>query len=102
MIPDPGAFAHDLTGISEADALFAALDQTAIDDGVDRWTASVLRIHGDERHWWVDVAIAPDSSVNVILQLSRRASASHAVAALRTWRPDSTSRPVVLKTMCRY
>ena len=101
MTPGSEAFAYDETAVSEADALFAALDQAAIDDGVHPWTAAVLRIHADERNWWVDVATSSDNSVNVILQLSRRATASHAVAALHAWRPKSSSRPVVLKVMCR-
>ena len=101
MTSSTGAFAHDQTAVTEADALFAALDQTPIGDGLDRWTATVLRIHADERDWWVDVATSSDNSVNVILQLSQRASAAHAVAALRTWRPGSARRSVVLKVMCR-
>ena len=101
MTPGSEAFTHDQTAVSEADALFAALDRAVIDDGVCRWTAAVLRIHADDRNWWVDIATASDYSINVILQLSRRASVSHAVAALRAWRPSSRPRPVVLKAMCR-
>src|SRR5688572_11794994 len=66
MTSGTGAFAHDdQAAVSEADALFAVLDQTPIGDGLDRWTATVLQIHADERNWWIDVATAPDNSVNV-------------------------------------
>jgi hypothetical protein len=97
----PGAFAQNQTVFSEADALFAALDQAPMGDGADRWFAAVLRIYADERDWWVDVAASSDSSISVIVRLSRRASAVHAVAALRTWRPGSPSRPAILNVMCR-
>jgi len=100
MTSGPGAFAHDRSVASEADALFAVLDQAPIGDGLDRWHASVLRIHADDRCWWIDVAISSDPSVSVILQLSRRARPVHAVAALRTWQPAASRRPRVLKVMC--
>jgi hypothetical protein len=68
----PGAFAQNQTVLSEADALFAALDQAPMGDGVDRWFAAVLRIYADERDWWVDVAASSDSSISVIVRLSLR------------------------------
>lgn len=101
MASGTGVLAHDQSAVSEADALFAAVDQVPIGDGVDRWKASVLRIHADDRYWWVDVAMSSDASVSVILQLSRRARPVHVVAALRAWQPGASCRPHVLKVMCR-
>ena len=93
------ACAPDRTSLGEADELFAALDRRMIGEDVDSWVADVLRIHGDDRDWWIDVATASDASVSVVLRLSRRATATHAVAALREWRPGHGSPPRVVNVM---
>ena len=93
------ALAPDPLSLSEADALFAAIDQQVIARGNEQWLASVLRIHADERDWWIDVATAADASVSVVLRVSRRATAAHAVAALHEWRPSHGSRSRI-NVMC--
>lgn len=95
------ACAADRTSLGEADELFVALDRRMIGEGVESWVAAVLHIHGDERDWWIDVATAADASVNVILRLSRRATAAHAVVALHEWRPSHGSHPRVINVMRR-
>src|SRR5688572_15025600 len=85
--------------LTEADALFAAIDHQVIGHGAERWVASVLRIHADERDWWIDVATAADPSVSVVLRVSRRATAVHAVAALHDWRPGHAARSRI-NVMC--
>jgi len=93
------AFAPAWASLSEADEWFAALDRRVIGEGPEHWVAAVLRIYGDERDWWIDVATAGDASVSVVLRLSRRATAAHAVTALRGWRPSRGAPPRVLNVM---
>jgi len=93
------ARATDLPSLGKADELFMALDRRLIGEGVESWVAAVLRIHDDERDWWIDVATAADASVNVILRLSRRATAAHAVVALHEWRPSHGSHLRVINVM---
>jgi hypothetical protein len=85
--------------INEAESWFAALDQRVIGRGHARWVASVLRVHGDRRNWWIDVASAANPSANVVLRLSRRATVFHAVAALRRCRPRTESCAPVIDVM---
>jgi hypothetical protein len=87
---------------TEADALFAALDHRVIGEGVESWVAEVLRIHHDGRDWWIDVASATDASVDVVLRLSRRATAAHAIAALQEWQPVEEQHTRIIDVMrCR-
>ena len=79
---------------------FAALDQRVIGRGPDRWTASVLRVHGDDREWWIDVGSAANPAANVVLRLSRQATVFHAVAALRRHRPRMESCAPVIDVSC--
>jgi hypothetical protein len=82
--------------LNGANEWFEALDQRVIGRGPWRWTASVLRVHGNDREWWIDVASAGNPSANVVLRLSRRATVFHAVAALRRHRPRTEScAPVI-------
>jgi len=85
--------------IAGANEWFDALDQRAIGRGVDRWIASVLRVHGDDREWWIDVASAANPAANVVLRLSRQATVFHAVAALRRHRPRTESCAPVIDVM---
>ena len=89
--------------ITDAREWFEALDQRAIGQGNNRWIASVLRVHGDDRQWWVDVASAANPSANVVLRISRHATVFHAVAALRRHRPRTESCAPVIDVLlvCR-
>lgn len=95
------AVAPDRLALSDADQLFATLDRRVIGEDVDRWVAAVLRIYGDEQDWWIDVATTTDASVSVVLRLSRRATAAHALAALHEWRPSHGSPVRVVNVMRR-
>ena len=86
--------------IAAANEWFDALDQRAIGRGADRWIASVLRVHGDDREWWIDVASAANPAANVVLRLSRQATVFHAVAALRRHRPRMESCASVIDVSC--
>ena len=82
--------------LTDAYEWFEALDQRIIGRGPGRWVASVLRVHHDEREWWIDIARAGDPSANLVLRLSRQATVFHAVAALRRHRPRTEScAPVI-------
>jgi hypothetical protein len=85
--------------LAGANEWFEALDQRRIGRGADRWTASVLRVHGDDREWWIDVASAANPAANVVLRLSRQATVFHAVAALRRHRPRTESCAPVIDVM---
>lgn len=85
--------------LTAAKEWFEALDQRMIGRGADRWIASVLRVHGDEREWWIDVASANNPAANVVLRLSRQATVFHAVAALRRHRPRTESCAPVIDVM---
>jgi hypothetical protein len=85
--------------LTAAGEWFAALDQRVIGRGPERWTASVLRVHGDDRDWWIDVASAANPAANVVLRLSRQATVFHAVAALRRHRPRTESCAPVIDVM---
>ena len=78
---------------------FEALDRRVIGRGPGRWVASVLRVHKDDREWWIDVARAGEPSANVVLRLSRQATVFHAVAALRRHRPRTESCAPVIDVM---
>ena len=86
--------------LTAATEWFAALDQRVIGRGPDRWTASVLRVHGDDREWWIDVGSAANPAANVVLRLSRQATVFHAVAALRRHRPRMESCAPVIDVSC--
>jgi hypothetical protein len=82
--------------IAAANEWFDALDQRVLGRGTDRWTAAVLRVHGDDQDWWIDIATAANPAANVVLRLSRQATVFHAVAALRRHRPRTVScAPVI-------
>jgi len=85
--------------ITAANEWFDALDQRVLGRGPERWTASVLRVHGDGRDWWIDIATAANPAANVVLRLSRRATVFHAVAALRRHRPRTESCASVIDVM---
>ena len=85
--------------LTAAKEWFEALDQRTIGRGADRWIASVLRVHVDEREWWIDVASANNPAANVVLRLSRQATVFHAVAALRRHRPRTESCAPVIDVM---
>jgi hypothetical protein len=78
---------------------FEALDQRVIGRGPGQWMTSVLRVHRDDREWWIDVARAGDPSANVVLRVSRQATVFHAVAALRRHRPRTESCAPVIDVM---
>ena len=90
---------EELPSLSAASEWFEALDQRVIGRGPRSWVASVLRVHGDPREWWIDVASAADPAANVVLRLSRRATVFHAVAALRRHRPRTESCAPVIDVM---
>jgi len=73
--------------ITAASEWFEALDQRVFGQGHARWVASVLRVHGVDRDWWIDVAITANQAANVVVRVSRHATVFHAVAALRRYRP---------------
>ena len=85
--------------VSETDELFAALDRRVIGDDERRWVVEALRIHHDELDWWIDIASTADASASVILCLSRRATAAHAIAALHAWRPATQQPTPVINVM---
>ena len=85
--------------LTSANEWFAALDQRVIGRGPERWTASVLRVHSDDREWWIDVGRAGNPAANVVLRLSRQATVFHAVAALRRHRPRTESCAPVIDVM---
>jgi leucyl-tRNA synthetase len=93
------ASAPDRLHVSEADELFAALDRRVISKGVTSWVVAVLRIHYDEREWWIDIASDADASMNVIIRASRRATAAHALAALHAWHPDTQQPTPIIDVM---
>ena len=97
MIASTATRRHEqLPSLSAASEWFEALDQRVIGHGPRSWVASVLRVHGDDRDWWIDVASAANPAANVVLRLSRRATVFHAVAALRRHRPRTEScAPVI-------
>ena len=78
---------------------FEALDQRVIGRGHTRWVASVLRVHGDDRDWWIDVANTADPAATIVLRVSRQATVFHAVAALRRHRPRTESCAPVIDVM---
>ena len=78
---------------------FEALDQRVIGRGHARWVASVLRVHGDDRDWWIDVANTADPAATIVLRVSRQATVFHAVAALRRHRPRTESCAPVIDVM---
>jgi hypothetical protein len=85
--------------ISAASEWFEALDQRAFGQGHARWVATVLRVHGDDRDWWIDVAATGNPAANVVLRVSRQATVFHAVAALRRHRPRTESCAPVIDVM---
>ena len=85
--------------ITAAREWFEALDHRVIGHGHRRWVASVLRVHGDDRDWWIDVATTVDPAATVVLRVSRRATVFHAVAALRRHRPRTESCAPVIDVM---
>ncbi len=85
--------------ITAAHEWFEALDRRTIGRGAGRWMASVLRVYGDDREWWIDVASAANPAANVVLRLSRQATVFHAVAALRRHRPRTESCAPVIDVM---
>jgi hypothetical protein len=85
--------------ISAASEWFEALDQRAFGQGHARWVATVLRVHGDDRDWWIDVAATGNPAANVVLRVSRHATVFHAVAALRRHRPRTESCAPVIDVM---
>jgi hypothetical protein len=70
---------------SVADRLFAELDHRAIEGVSYSWVAQVLGVHMVGSEAWVQVASAHDPLCNVMLHLSPRATADHALAALQAW-----------------
>lgn len=99
MVVESRPIHEQQASISGAHEWFEALDQRVIGRGSTRWVASVLRVHGDDREWWIDVARAGDPSANVVLRLSRRATVFSAVAALRRHRPRTESCAPVIDVM---
>jgi hypothetical protein len=98
MIRSPEQDGTDRT-FGEATGWFEALDQRVIGRGVESWVTSVLRVHGDDREWWIDIANASEPSASVVLRLSRHATVFHAVAALRRHRPRTESCAPVIDVM---
>ena len=68
-----------------ADRLFAKLDNREIKGAPYEWTAQVLGVHMVGSDAWVQVASASEPSCAVLLHLSPRATADHALAALQAW-----------------
>ena len=68
-----------------ADRLFAELDNRAISGARDGWVAQVNGVHMVGAEAWVQVASANEPLCNVLLHLSSRATAHHALAALQAW-----------------
>ena len=86
--------------LTRAREWFEALDQRVIGRGAGQWVVAVLRVHSDDRQWWVDVGRVGNLSANVVLRLSRRATVFHAVAALRRHRPRTESCAPVIDVTC--
>ena len=80
---------------SEADGLFAALDQRVIGDGIARWTAFVLGIYNDGVDRWIQVATGPGTTTKILLRMSRRATAEHAAVALQSAGENACHPPIV-------
>jgi hypothetical protein len=85
---------------SAADRLFAALDDRRIETGSTSWVARVLGIHMGHRAAWVQIGPAGDAPCGVLLHLSPRATADHAMAALTAWsQTPELERPLVIEVM---
>jgi hypothetical protein len=68
--------------LSPADYLFAELDHRRVGEGPVSWLTEVAAIHMVRHEAWVQVAPVGESSRSVILHLSARATAKHALATL--------------------
>jgi hypothetical protein len=68
-----------------ADRLFAELDNRAINGARYAWIAQVHGVHMVGAEAWVQVGSANEPLCNVLLHLSPRATADHALAALQAW-----------------
>jgi hypothetical protein len=73
---------------SAADRLFAELDNRAVDGSSCPWIAQVHGVHMIGSDAWVQVGSASEPFCSVMLHLSPRATADHALAALQAWSGD--------------
>ena len=72
----------DTQVLSIADRLFAELDHRQIGNGTVRWLTEVAAIHLVRHEAWVQVAPVGQSSRSVILHMSPRVTAKHALEKL--------------------
>jgi len=68
--------------LSPADRLFAELDHRRVGEGPVSWLTEVAAIYIVRHEAWIQVAPVGESSRSVILHLSARATAKHALATL--------------------
>lgn len=86
---------------TQAQAVVAALDDRQMGTRQQGWKAQVLGIHVDECDLWVQVARDHDPATNVVLRLSRHATALHAIGALERCQSASDAWPRVINVMRR-
>jgi hypothetical protein len=72
-------------GTSVADRLFAELDNRTVSSAPYAWIAQVFGVHMIGTEAWVQVGAANEPLCSVMLHLSPRATADHALAALQAW-----------------
>jgi len=77
-----------------ADRLFLELDNRQIEDASGDWVAQVLGIHIAQRDVWVQIAPADAPRRSLLLHLSSRATATHAIVALSAWSKTPTPERV--------
>ena len=85
---------------NRAKRLATALDLQTVGDDANQWTVYVLGVHSDGRTVWLQIAPSLDGRDSMILRLSLRATAQHALAALSALgRVQGHRRPIV-PVMC--
>ncbi len=85
---------------TRAESLAAALELQRVGDGPNRWVVHVLGVHTDGRDFWVQVAPRADGTQSIVLRLSPRATARHALATLAALPWPSSGYPPVVPVMC--
>jgi hypothetical protein len=88
----------DILGVAPAQALAAAVDEHLV-NGPQPWMVHVLGVYSDDRDVWLQVAPADNAAASIVLRLSRRATAAHALASLERDAPATASFPRILHVM---
>jgi hypothetical protein len=87
--------AVDVSGLSEVDRLFSALDGVRISSELGEWSSRIQGIHADGPYVWVQLSHDDDETQSVILRLPRHTTAGEIVRALESVRFDEDSSTVV-------